>query len=88
MISKYHGDTERTLRNIFDAATRQDRAIIFLDEIDSIASRRDTLTYDFSRSVVAQLLTLMGGFEPTACFSSRPEASRKIRPGDPVHLAR
>lgn len=78
VVSKYAGDTERTLRNIFGAA-RQDRAIIFLDEIDSIAGSRDTLTQDFSRSVVAQLLTLMDGFEPAANVlvigaTNRPDA--------------
>lgn len=88
VVSKYSGDTERTLRNIFDTAAQQDRAIIFLDEIDSIAGSRDTLTHDFSRSVVAQLLTLMDGFEPTTNVlvigaTNRPDAldSALRRPG-------
>lgn len=79
VVSKYSGDTERTLRNIFDTAAQQPRAIIFLDEIDSIAGSRDTLTHDFSRSVVTQLLTLMDGFEPVTNVlvigaTNRPDA--------------
>jgi transitional endoplasmic reticulum ATPase len=67
VVSKWVGESERTLRNLFDdaAQAQEGRAIIFFDEIDSIAGRRDALTHDFSRSVVAQLLTLMDGFKPT-----------------------
>jgi transitional endoplasmic reticulum ATPase len=67
VVSKWVGESERTLRNLFDdaAQAQEGRASIFFDEIDSIAGRRDALTHDFSRSVVAQLLTLMDGFKPT-----------------------
>jgi transitional endoplasmic reticulum ATPase len=81
VISKWVGESERTLRNLFDdaAQAKEGSAIIFFDEIDSIAGRRDVLTNDVSRSVVAQLLTHMDGFEPAdnvlvIAATNRPEA--------------
>jgi transitional endoplasmic reticulum ATPase len=81
VISKWVGESEETLCNLFDdaAAAQEGRAIIFFDEIDSIAGRRDALNHDFSRSVVAQLLTLMDGFKPTTnvlviAATNRPDA--------------
>lgn len=68
VVSKYYGQTEKVLRAIFDDAKRQEKAIIFFDELDSIASSRNSLTNDFSRSVVAQLLTLLDGFESDSVF--------------------
>lgn len=64
IVSKWVGDTEDTLRKIFDAAASSDtgRAIIFFDEIDSIAENRSGETHEASRRLVAQLLTLMDGF--------------------------
>src|SRR5699024_9785322 len=41
IVSKWVGESEDTLRRLFDAASKKDRAIIFFDEIDSIASHRD-----------------------------------------------
>ncbi|KAA8817535.1 ATPase AAA [Bifidobacterium sp. UTCIF-37] len=62
IVSKYVGDSEETLRMIFAAAQADRRAIIFFDEIDSIASSRDTDTNGVGKRLVAQLLTLMDGF--------------------------
>lgn len=64
VVSKWVGDSEETLRKIFEAATASEsgRAIIFFDEIDSIAERRSGDTHEASRRLVAQLLTLMDGF--------------------------
>ncbi|MBW3088081.1 26S protease regulatory subunit [Bifidobacterium sp. 82T24] len=62
IVSKYVGDSEETLRMIFAAAQSDRRAIIFFDEIDSIASSRDTDTNGVGKRLVAQLLTLMDGF--------------------------
>lgn len=64
IVSKWLGDTESTLRMIFDAAKqgKATRAIIFFDEIDSIAERRSGDSHEASRRLVAQLLTLMDGF--------------------------
>lgn len=65
IVSKWVGDTEDTLRKIFEAATRSTngRAIIFFDEIDSIAEKRSGDSHESSKRLVAQLLTLMDGFD-------------------------
>ncbi len=68
VVSKYYGQTEKVLRDIFADARKQEKAIIFFDELDSIASSRDSLMNDFSRSVVAMLLTLLDGFESDHVF--------------------
>lgn len=67
LISKWHGQSEENLRNIFEEARKFSPSIIFFDEIDSIAQRRsseETLRLD-SR-FVNQLLTLMDGMEEYA----------------------
>ncbi len=65
IISKWLGDTEGTLRRIFEAASnsKSGRAIIFFDEIDSIAEKRTGDSHEASKRLVAQLLTLMDGFD-------------------------
>lgn len=63
IVSKYVGDSEETLRRLFEAAAKDDRAIIFFDEIDSIAARRSHDSNGEAKRVVAQLLTLLDGFE-------------------------
>ena len=65
IVSKWVGDSEEILRKIFEAATSSasKRAIVFFDEIDSIAERRTGDTHEASRRLVAQLLTLMDGFD-------------------------
>jgi transitional endoplasmic reticulum ATPase len=64
VFSKWFGESEQTLHAIFEAAAGHDRAIIFFDEIDSMASSRTTRGSEGQRSVVAQLLTDMDGFVP------------------------
>ncbi|MDX6652049.1 MAG: hypothetical protein QOJ38_830 [Solirubrobacterales bacterium] len=61
IFSKWQGDSEAILRRVFEDAAMQDRSIIFFDEIDSVAGRREE-SYEGSRRVVAQLLGLMDGF--------------------------
>jgi transitional endoplasmic reticulum ATPase len=63
IVSKHYGESEAALRRIFSAAAREAPAIIFIDEIDAIAPRRDDMTGDrqVERRGVAQLLTLMDG---------------------------
>lgn len=63
ILSKHYGDSEAALRKVFDAAGRQAPAIVFIDEIDAIAPRRDALSGEkqVERRVVAQLLTLLDG---------------------------
>lgn len=64
IVSKWLGETENTLRRIFDAAKSSEKgAIIFFDEIDSIAADRSGDTHEASKKLVAQLLTLMDGFD-------------------------
>jgi len=64
IVSKWLGETESTLRQIFDAAKNsKNGAIIFFDEIDSIAADRSGETHEASKKLVAQLLTLMDGFD-------------------------
>jgi transitional endoplasmic reticulum ATPase len=60
IVSKWVGDSEELLRNIFTAASSEERAVIFFDEIDSIAGQRGE-TSESSNRLVAQFLTLMDG---------------------------
>lgn len=62
IVSKYVGDTEGLLRGIFADAQSHDKAIVFFDEIDSIAGERREGSHDSSDRLVAQLLTEMDGF--------------------------
>lgn len=61
-LGKYYGQSEEVLRGIFEDAATQQRAIIFFDEIDSVAGQRSEDAHEVSRRIVAQLLTLMDGF--------------------------
>lgn len=64
IITEYQGQSEERLREIFQHASEQSPAIIFLDEIDAIAPKRESTRGETERRVVAQLLTLMDGLEP------------------------
>ena len=63
IISKYYGESEKQLREIFDEASEQAPAIIFIDEIDSICPKREDVSGEVERRVVAQMLTLMDGMQ-------------------------
>jgi len=63
IISKYYGESEQQLREIFEDAKDESPAIIFIDELDSIAPKREDVTGEVERRVVAQLLTMMDGLE-------------------------
>ena len=63
IISKYYGESEQQLRDIFDEAREESPSIIFIDELDSIAPKREEVTGEVERRVVAQLLTMMDGLE-------------------------
>ena len=63
IIHKHYGESEAHLRKIFQEASKQAPSIIFLDEIDSIAPKRENAAGDVERRVVAQLLTLMDGLK-------------------------
>ena len=63
IVDKYYGASEQQLRKVFETARAQAPAIIFIDEIDAIAPKRDQLSGEkqVERRIVAQLLTLMDG---------------------------
>ena len=61
IMSKYHGESEERLRNVFDQAEKNAPSIIFIDEIDSIAPKREEVTGETERRIVAQLLSVMDG---------------------------
>lgn len=61
IIHKFYGESEAALRRIFEDATRKGPSIIFLDEIDAIAPKREQVVGDVEKRVVAQLLALMDG---------------------------
>jgi len=63
IMSKYYGESEGRLREIFEEAEENQPSIIFIDEIDSIAPKRDEVTGETERRIVAQLLSLMDGLE-------------------------
>ena len=61
IMGKYHGESEERMRGIFEEASRNAPSIIFIDEIDSIAPKRDQVSGEVEKRVVSQLLTLMDG---------------------------
>ena len=63
IISKYYGESEKQLREIFEEAAANEPAIIFIDELDSIAPKREDVSGEVERRVVAQLLTLLDGMQ-------------------------
>lgn len=79
IMSKYYGESEKAIRDVFDDAEQNAPAIIFLDEIDSIAPKRAEVTGEVERRVVAQLLSLMDGLKSRKNVivigsTNRPEA--------------
>jgi transitional endoplasmic reticulum ATPase len=63
IMSKYHGESEERLRNVFQEAEKNAPSIIFIDEIDSIAPKREEVSGEVERRIVAQLLSLMDGMK-------------------------
>ena len=63
IMSKFYGESEQRLREVFKEAEENAPAIIFIDEIDSIAPRREEVTGEVEKRVVAQLLALMDGLK-------------------------
>jgi len=64
IMGRYYGESEQRLREIFQDAQQKAPSIVFIDEIDSIAPKREHVQGEVERRVVAQLLTLMDGLEP------------------------
>jgi transitional endoplasmic reticulum ATPase len=63
IVSKFYGESEERLREIFTEAEENAPSIIFIDEIDSIAPKRDEVQGELERRIVAQLLAIMDGLE-------------------------
>lgn len=88
IMGSAYGESEKRLREVFEEATRAAPSIVFIDEVDSIAPRRDKVQGEAEKRLVAQLLTLMDGLEARAnlvviAATNRPEAIDEAlrRPG-------
>ncbi|MBA3576415.1 MAG: CDC48 family AAA ATPase [Sphingomonas sp.] len=88
IMGSAYGESERKLRELFEAAAAAAPSIIFIDEIDSIAPKRGQVTGEAEKRLVAQLLSLMDGIEPrqnlvVIAATNRPEALDEAlrRPG-------
>jgi len=79
IMSKWYGQSEENLRNMFKDAQENAPSIIFIDEIDAIAPAREEVSGEVEKRVVSQLLTLMDGLEARGevvviAATNRPEA--------------
>jgi transitional endoplasmic reticulum ATPase len=79
IMSKFYGESEERLRETFKHAQESAPSIVFIDEIDSIAPKREEVSGDVEKRVVSQLLTLMDGLESRGKVvvigaSNRPDA--------------
>ena len=79
IMSKWYGESEKRLREIFKEAEENAPSIIFIDEIDAIAPKREEVTGEVEKRVVAQLLSLMDGLESRGqviviAATNRPDA--------------
>jgi transitional endoplasmic reticulum ATPase len=63
IMSKFYGESEKRLRQIFEEAEKNAPSIIFIDELDAIAPKREDVLGEVERRVVAQLLALMDGLQ-------------------------
>ncbi len=88
IMGSAYGESEKKLRDVFEEATRVAPAIIFIDEIDSIAPKRTQVHGEAEKRLVAQLLTLMDGLEARSnlvviAATNRPDAIDEAlrRPG-------
>jgi transitional endoplasmic reticulum ATPase len=88
IMGSAYGESEKRLREVFEEATRSAPAIIFIDEIDSIAPKRQNVSGEAEKRLVAQLLTLMDGLHARSnlvviAATNRPDAIDEAlrRPG-------
>jgi transitional endoplasmic reticulum ATPase len=88
VMGSAYGESEKKLRDLFEAAAQAAPSIIFIDEIDSIAPKRGQVTGETEKRLVAQLLSLLDGLEPrqnliVIAATNRPEAIDEAlrRPG-------
>jgi len=66
IMNKFYGESEKRIRQIFEEASEKSPSIIFIDEIDAIAPKREETHGEVERRVVAQLLTMMDGLNKRA----------------------
>ena len=88
IMGSAYGESEKALREVFEKATKAAPAIVFIDEIDSIAPKRNQVPGEAEKRLVAQLLTLMDGLESRSnlvviAATNRPDAVDEAlrRPG-------
>lgn len=88
IMGSAYGESEKRLRDVFEAAAKAAPSILFIDEIDSIAPKRGQVSGEAEKRLVAQLLTLMDGLEPRTnlvviAATNRPDALDEAlrRPG-------
>ncbi|HIP75126.1 MAG TPA: AAA family ATPase, partial [Thermococcus paralvinellae] len=79
IMSKFYGESEERLREVFKEAEENAPSIIFIDEIDAIAPKREEVTGEVEKRVVSQLLTLMDGLKKRGkviviAATNRPDA--------------
>ena len=78
IMSKFYGESEQRLRDLFKEANDNAPSILFIDELDAIAPKREEVTGEVERRVVAQLLALMDGLEARGVIvigaTNRPNA--------------
>ncbi|HRR54609.1 MAG TPA: AAA family ATPase, partial [Candidatus Methanomethylicus sp.] len=79
IMSKFYGESEQKLREFFDEAKQHAPAIIFIDELDAIAPKREEVTGEVEKRVVAQLLALLA--QRIGCLGARQEFGREDRVG-------
>ena len=76
IMSKFYGESEKKIRDIFEEAEKTAPAIIFIDEIDAIAPKREETQGEVERRVVSQILTMMDGLKikrKSYCYRSNKQ---------------
>ena len=88
IMSKLAGESESNLRKAFEEAEKNAPAIIFIDEIDSIAPKREKTNGEVERRIVSQLLTLMDGLKQRyICISDEMRVHSILYSFPTVHLS-
>ena len=88
IMSKLAGESESNLRKAFEEAEKNAPAIIFIDEIDSIAPKREKTNGEVERRIVSQLLTLMDGLKQRyICISDEMRIHSILYSFPTVHLS-
>ena len=88
VVNKFYGESEKKLRELFEKAQKDSPSVVFIDEIDAIAAKREEVQGETEKRIVAQLLTLMDGLKKSKkiiviAATNRPDAIDEAlrRPG-------